>query len=217
MTIALRPRILAALILAIALSGSGFNSARAAGMGKNMDMDMGSDMDMSTKQDDMKMPQKTPMRTPMKMMAPADAPTVPPVTGYSEGERILFLHTEASDRNIAQILTDMMGSPVLFVPSLSQAPAAMLATVFVFANGVKPDGAMGPLEFQPDVFDSPPGQPGYSPLRRIVLVRWHDSAEPRVLRSADEVARATADGQISQEATDIIVNMPMLNWPGGRR
>ena len=203
MTITLGAKIFAALILALALSGSGFNAARAAGMGENTEM--GSDMDMSTKQD------------AMKMMAPADAPTVPPVTGYSEGERILFLHTEASDRKIAQILTDMMGSPVLFVPSLSQAPAAMLATVFVFANGVKPDGAMGPLEFQPDVFDSPPGQPGYSPLRRIVLVRWHDSAEPRILRSADEVARATADGQISQEATDIIVNMPMLNWPGGRR
>jgi len=37
------------------------------------------------------------------------------------------------------------------------------------------------------------------------------------LTSADEVARAVAEGQISLEATDIVVNMPMLEWPGGRR
>ena len=206
MTIALKLRIFAAVILALALSGSGINSVLAAeDMGKNMDMD--SDMDMSAKKDDMK----------MKMMAPADAPTVPPVTGYSEGERILFLHTEASDPEIAKLLTDMMGSPVVLVPSLAEAPAAMLATVFVFANGVRPDGPMGPLEFQPDVFDFPPGQPGYRPLRKIVLVRWNDSEAPRILTSAGDVAHAAAEGQISLEETNIVVNMPMLTWPGGQR
>ncbi|MEE8171954.1 MAG: hypothetical protein V3T62_03400, partial [Alphaproteobacteria bacterium] len=163
MTIALRLRIFAAVILALALSGPGVNPARAAD-------DMGSDMDMSKQKYDMNMPQEMPQEMPMKMMAPADAPVIPPVTGYSEGERILFLHTEASDQEITQLLTDMMGSPVVYVPSLSQAPAEMLATVFVFTNGVKPDGAMGPFEFQPDVFDFPPHQPGYRPLRKIVLV-----------------------------------------------
>ena len=206
MTIALKLRIIAAVIMAIALSVSGIDTARAAeDMGKNMDMDVDSDMDMSKK------------KMPMKMMTPADAPTVPPVTGYSEGERILFLHTEASDKKITQILTDMMGSPVLFVPSLADAPATMLATVCVFANGIKPDGAMGPLEFQPDVFDFPPDQPGYRPLRSIVLVRWNDSSAPRILTSAEEVARAAAEGQISLEETNIVVNMPLLTWPGGRR
>ena len=214
MNITFRGKFIAAVIMAFALSVSGIDTARAAeDMSKKMDMDMGSDMDMSNKKDDMKMPQDMPM----KMMAPADAPTIPPVTGYSEGERVLFFHTESSDKKIAQILTDMMGSPVLFVPSLAEAPAAMLATVFVFANDIKPDGAMGPLEFQPDVFDFPPDQPGYRPLRSIVLVRWNDSAAPRILTSADEVARAAAECQISLEETNIVVNMPLLTWPGGRR
>ena len=62
-----------------------------------------------------------PMK-PMGGMAAADAPVVPPVAGYSEGEKILFLHTEASDTEIAKILTEMMGSPVLVVPSLAMAP-----------------------------------------------------------------------------------------------
>ena len=38
-----------------------------------------------------------------------NAPTVPPVTGYSDGQEIMFIHTEASDPKIAKILTDMMG------------------------------------------------------------------------------------------------------------
>ncbi len=68
-----------------------------------------------------------PMQEMMKSMTPmggmmADAPVVPPVTGYSEGEKVLFLHTEASDSGIAKILTDMMGSPVLVVPALAMAP-----------------------------------------------------------------------------------------------
>ena len=147
----------------------------------------------------------------------ADAPVVPPVTGYSEGENILFLHTEASDSGIAKILTDMMGSPVLVVPALAQAPKEMLATVYVFTNGLKGEGPMGPLGFQPDVFDSPPGHPGYSPLRKIVLVTWNDEASARTLKAAAEVREALKSGEISAEEPGVVVNMPLLTWPGGQR
>jgi hypothetical protein len=51
----------------------------------------------------------------------ADGPFVPPVIGYTEGEEILFVHTEASAPDIARMLSDMMGSPVLLVPSLAEA------------------------------------------------------------------------------------------------
>jgi hypothetical protein len=154
---------------------------------------------------------------PMGGMMSGDAPVVPPVTGYSEGEKILFLHTETSDSGIAKILTDMMGSPVLVVPALAEAPAGMLATVYVFTNGLKGDGPMGPLGFQPDVFDSPPGQPGYSPLRKIVLVTWKDEASARPLKAASEVQEALNGGEITVEEPGVVVNMPLLNWPGGQR
>jgi hypothetical protein len=153
----------------------------------------------------------------MQMMAPADAPAVPAVTGYSEGERILFLHTEASDQKIAQLLTDMMGSPVLVVPALADAPDAMLAKVYVFTNGVVPEGPRGPLEHQPDVFDNPPGRPGYSPLRKVVLVTWSDAAEAHLLTSAAAVEEELKNGALSSEKTGIVVNMPLLTWPGGTR
>ncbi len=154
---------------------------------------------------------------PMKGMMSGQGPVVPAVTGYTEGWKILFLHTEVSDTGIAKILTDMMGSPVLVVPSLAMAPAEMLARVYVFTNGVKGDGPLGPLGFQPDVFDNPPGNPRYSPLRKIVLVTWKDEPSARTLKSADEVEEALNTGKITIEEPGVVVNMPMLTWPVGQR
>ena len=161
------------------------------------------------------------MMKPMKpmggMMAPADAPVVPPVMGYAEGERILFMHTETSDPKIAKILTDMIQSPVLVVPSLAGAPKAMLARVYVFTNGIKGDGPLGPLGFQPDVFDNLPGHPGYSPLRTIILLTWKEGAAVRTLKSVSEVRKALSDGEVTMKEPGVVVNLPLLTWPGGRR
>lgn len=171
----------------------GFYTQSAAAPGKGMEMNKG-----------------------MGGMTPADAPAVPAVTGYSEGKRILFIHTEISDPKIAKILTDMMGgSPVLVVPSLAKIRSH--AHVYVFTNGIKPPGPMGPLMFQPDVFPNPPGSPGYSPLRSIVLVTWKNPSSARFLKSAAEVEKAIKGGEATIKEPGIVVNMPFLTWPGGKR
>ncbi len=161
----------------------------------------------------------TPAASPMAGMGiDVDAPRVPPVTGYAEGEEIHFIHPEASDEQLAQALTQMMGgSPVLVVPALAEVPKSALAMVYAFTNGVVPEGAVGPLGFQPDVFDNPPGTEGYSPLRAVNLVTWDESATPRVLTSAAEVQAAVEQGELTIEETEIVVNMPFLTWPGGQR
>lgn len=141
-------------------------------------------------------------------------PVVPPVRGYAEGREILFIHTEASDAQVAQMLTNMMGSPVLVVPALAQADPGMLAQVYVFTNGVK---GGGPFGFQPDVFDAPPGSDGYSPLRAVHLVTWRDGSTPRALRSAAEVEQAQARGEITVQRSGAVVNMPFITWPDGQR
>ena len=154
----------------------------------------------------------------MAMMMAADAPTVPAVTGYFEGQEILFIHTETSDSSIAQILTDMMGgSPVLVVPSLAYAPQVMLAPVYVFTNGYGGDGPMGPLGGQGDIFDFAPGDPKYSPLRDITLVTWMDGKPARVLKSVAELQDAIGGGEVSTKKAGVVVNMPFLKWPGGTR
>ncbi len=138
----------------------------------------------------------------------------PPVTGYLDGIEIRFIHTEASDAHVADMLTKMMGSPVLIVPSLAQVPQAALADVYVFKNGIK---GGGPFGFQADVFDSGPNRAGYSPLRAVNLVIWKDPSKARLLKSAGDVKAAEGSGEIEIERPGAVVNMPLLTWPGGQR
>lgn len=156
----------------------------------------------------------------MPMMLDMDAanvPRVPPVAGYADGQKIYFIHTEVSDPEIGDVMTRMMDSPVPVLPSLAGATKDMVAKVWAFTNGVQPGGARGPLDFQPDVFDHPVGSGGYRPLRRLYLVTWSEGADARLLTSAGELDAAHAAGEITIERTDVVVNAPLLTWPGGQR
>ena len=159
-----------------------------------------------------------PMEPMGGMMMAKNAPAVPAVTGYSEGQVILFIHTEASDPDIAKILTEMMGgSPVLVVSALAKAPSELLAPVYVFTNGKTGDGPTGPLGGQADIFEHPPGDSGYRPLRAVTLITWKDEASARILKSIGELRRVIDSGAVRIEETGVVVNMPFLTWPGGRR
>ena len=138
----------------------------------------------------------------------------PLVKGYYDGDELFFIHTEASDRQVATMLTEMMGPQVVLVPRLAETPASLRAEVYVFQNGV---GGMGPFGYQPDVFSSAPGTEGYSPLRAIHLVNWNAEATPRELRSVEEVHAAASRGEITINDSGVVVNMPVLVWPGGHR
>jgi hypothetical protein len=133
---------------------------------------------------------------------------------YYNGGDIYFVHPEASDEGVAGILTDMMGTDVITVPSLGEIPPELLGSVYVFTNGVE---GMGPLGFQPDVFDSVPGVEGYTPLRAIYLVTWQEGVEARELTSVDAILAAEEAGEVAIEAPGVVVNMPILVWPDGQR
>lgn len=141
-------------------------------------------------------------------------PAVPSVKGYLEGQGILFQHTEVSDAKVSELLTEMMTSPVLVVPALAQAPPALLANVYVFKNGVRGEG---PFKFQPDVFDGPPGSEAYRPLRSLRLVTWKEERSARLLKSAAEVVAAEKAGDLAIETPGVVINMPLVTWPGGGR
>lgn len=148
------------------------------------------------------------------MAVPDDVPRLPPVKAYYEGEEVFFVHPEASDKETADLLTDMMASPVLVVPELEQIPDEALAKVYVFTNGIKGDG---PLGFQPDVFDSAPGDENYSPLRRLYLVTWKDESEAREIKTLQGIREAQESGEVKIEPQDTIINEPFLTWPDGQR
>lgn len=150
-------------------------------------------------------------------MADEGVPRFPLVRGYAAGEEIYFIHTAASDEKIARILTEMMDSPVLTVPSLAKAGDQMLADLYVFTNGIQPEGMAGPLGYQPDVFAAPVGTEGYRPLRQVHKVTWLDEDQARVLKSAEAVMEAEEQGLVKNEQTDVVINAPMLTWPDGSR
>ncbi|MBI4279964.1 MAG: hypothetical protein HY660_16050 [Armatimonadetes bacterium] len=157
--------------------------------------------------------------TPAQQMAPGMSgqtgqnPT-PPVKGLYRGKELLFIHTEASSPQVAGMLTKMMGPQVFTVPSLAKIPGNLLADVYVFTNGVK---GGGPFGFQPDVFDAVPGQARYTPLRSVVLVAWRPGRTPRLLDSVEEIQAAVRKGEVTLQRPGVVVNMPMLTWPGGHR
>ncbi len=149
-----------------------------------------------------------------KSMGTGPFAEIPAGLAYAEGKEIYFTHTEASDPGIAEKLTNMMNSPVIYVPSLADVPESALAKVYVFENGLS---GMGPLGFQPDVFNNPPGTDGYSPLRQIILTRWADGITAVELKSEAEILQAVKDGDLTTNKTGIVVNMPFLVWDGGKR
>jgi len=139
---------------------------------------------------------------------------LPAGKAYAEGKEIFFVHTEASDTAIAEKLTNMMKSPVLYVPALAQAPDSALANVYVFSNGIK---GKGPLGFQGDVFDNPPGSAGYSPLRRLNVITWANESQASELKSASDVLAAEKSGALTIAQPGVVINMPFVVWDGGER
>jgi hypothetical protein len=139
---------------------------------------------------------------------------LPAGKAFAEGKVIYFVHTEASDSDVAETLTNMMESPVMHVPSLADIPEAALANVYVFTNGV---AGSGPFGFQADVFDNPPETDGYTPLRRLNVITWAEGITARELKSAAEVVEAEANGELTIDQPGVVINMPFVVWDGGQR
>lgn len=139
----------------------------------------------------------------------------PLVRGFYEGGEVLFIHTEASDPDVATMLTEMMNGPlVVLVPELAEVPKPLLANVYVFTNGLE---GGGPFGFQADIFDAVPGDEGYRPLRAVNLVEWREEVEARELRFVSELKAAEEKGEVTITQPGIVVNMPILVWPAGSR
>ncbi len=139
---------------------------------------------------------------------------LPAGKAYAEGKEIFFVHTESSDSGVSETLTNMMKSPVLYVPSLANVPDELLANVYVFTNGVE---GSGPFGFQADVFDNPPGTDGYTPLRRLNVITWAEGTTAREITSVADVLAAEVAGELTIEQPGVVINMPFVVWDGGKR
>lgn len=138
--------------------------------------------------------------------------TIPLTRGFVDGNEVFYISTEASDEGLAGHLTNITGFRVAYTPALANTPASALANIYAFSNGIEGEG---PLGFQPNVADSQPGDPEYSPLWRIIMVEWQDGTTPRELRSEDEILAAQQAGQVAITVTEMVVNCPFVQWEGG--
>ena len=138
---------------------------------------------------------------------------IPLTMGYVDGKEVYYISTEASVEDVANHLTDLTGFPVTYTPALEFAPESSLAQIYVFTNGIEGSGVFG---FQPQVVDSQPGDPEYSPLWNVNAVTWNEGVTPRELTSDNEVIAAKQNGDITIEQPGVIVNCPFVTWDGGQ-
>jgi len=151
---------------------------------------------------------------PFNVYAPM---TMPMIDGYYNGERVFFLHTEVSDKDMAGMMSMMVNFPTLHVSKLNDISSNEMAKVYVFTNGISGSGPYGggPFMYQIDVFDSIPGQMGHSQFRVPHLVTWNDNSTPRILTSVDEILQAESNDELAIQKTDNVVNAPMIVWKSG--
>lgn len=146
---------------------------------------------------------------------------IPIVDAYYQGEKIWFIHTDVTDPQLAERLTKMVNFRTLYAPKNAEVvDTAKLAKFYVFTNGIdhagkKPWGG-GPFGYQIDIFDSIPEDEGYTSLRSPYAVTWNDDARPRILTTLEDLLQAEAAGELTIEEVGVVINVPVMRWPGGR-
>ena len=145
---------------------------------------------------------------------------IPVIDAYYNGEKLWFIHTDVTSPEMAERLTKMVNYKTLYVPAHAEAiEPNKLAKLYLFANGVdqrdtEPWGG-GPFNYQIDIFDSIPGDEGYTSLRQPHVVTWTENTTPRILKSEEELLAAEAAGELAIKPTGVVVNVPVVRWPGG--
>jgi hypothetical protein len=120
--------------------------------------------------------------------------------GFYDGGDAWFIRTDASDVDFAE------ANGLVYVPLLR--------------NALQAEGSFGKLyrcesgaEGQRTVLNTVPGVTAYTPAFQVHSVTF--SGEPVLLDSAQAIEDAVAAGSVAVEATEIVVNYPLVVWPDG--
>jgi hypothetical protein len=142
----------------------------------------------------------------------AESVGLPLLRAWVDGQRVDYVSTDVSDAAMAAA----MG--VTHVPGLADAlprggaRGGLTDRVYMFVN-----------QEQINVFASAPRPAGpsnadraYSPLWRVVLVRWARAEAQRELRSEEQVLAAAERGELGLTVTDIVANCPIVRSSDGQ-
>lgn len=144
--------------------------------------------------------------------------TIPTIDAYYKGEKVWFIHTDVSDQGMREKLSMMVNHQTVFSSQIGKISIEKAGKLYVFTNGISQRGNMpwggGPFFYQIDIFDSIPGEEQYTPLRNPHLVTWKKSVTPRILKSEEDLLEAEGKGELTIKKTTVIVNAPIVKWPG---
>jgi hypothetical protein len=152
---------------------------------------------------------------PSSLLSRTNIPvTIPMHTGIYEGNQVLYIITDSSDKDFAKIISDKQGWNVELATSLVGVPENTLQKLFIFKNGIKGDGLYG---FQNEVISNTPSQESeYTALSSVIEVTWKVGQKEIEFQSAADVIAAEEGGRIEFNETGIVVNTPQIIWPDGQ-
>jgi len=139
--------------------------------------------------------------------------TIPMHKGIHNGNEILYIITDASDKDYANIISEKQEWDIQLSKSLENIPENNLQKIFLFKNGLKGNGIFG---FQSEIFSDTPEQLDYSPLRSIIEVTWKPGQKEIIFESVTDILDAEKSGRIKFSETNVIVNTPQIKWIGGQ-
>jgi hypothetical protein len=123
--------------------------------------------------------------------------------GWVDGEELTFIRTDASDEDFAT------AEGLVYVPLMANAldEPGSHGDLYLFENGHE--------DQLPVMSTSPADGENFSPAFRIHYCRNGDMMD-EPLTSEQAIMDAAEAGDIDLEDTEIIVNFPVITWPGGQ-
>lgn len=120
--------------------------------------------------------------------------------GYFDGEDAWFIRTDASDNDYAT------AEQLVYAPLIGNALKAegSFGNLYAFSEGA---------EGQRTVLSTVPGEDDFTSAFRLNNVTF--SGEPELLDSESAIQDAATAGTVTIEETEIVVNHPLVIWPGG--
>ena len=147
---------------------------------------------------------------PSLLLSRANVPvTIPMHKGIHNENEILYIITDASDKNYVNIISEKQKWNIQLSKSIKHIPENNFQKIFIFKNGIKGDGIFG---FQNEIFSNTPEQLDYTALGSIIEVTWKPGQKEITFQSAFDVIDAEKSGRIKFNETNVIVNVPQIKW-----
>jgi hypothetical protein len=129
-------------------------------------------------------------------MGPQTTVKRPAFHGYYDGHKDTYLNTDVSDKAEAKSMH------INYAPVLKSVPLASAPEIYL----VQGKAAAGQLA----VFGSEPGESSYSPVWKETILTWKSTAKPVLITSDTQINKIEKKGTLSERATSIRLNCPII-------